>query len=65
MHAVIDFLQGYGWFIGTPLAFLIVVAYIFRPGANRAYKKDAELPFQDDEPKVGQDGDPKSQGPTP
>ena len=45
------FLQQYGWFIGVPLLFLIVVAYVFRPSARKRYQRDGEIPFEDEPPK--------------
>ena len=39
----------YLWFIGIPLIFVLVVIYVFRPGARRKYRRDAEIPFRDDD----------------
>lgn len=51
MNAIWSFLQQYGWFIGVPLLFLIVVAYVFRPSARKRYQRDGEIPFADQPPK--------------
>lgn len=48
MDAFWQFLHQYGWFIGAPLLFVIVVAYIFRPSARKRYEQDGEIPFEDD-----------------
>lgn len=37
----------YLWFIGVPLAFVVIAFYVFRPGARRRYRRDAEIPFED------------------
>ena len=50
MDTIWQFLQQYGWFIGMPLFFLIVVAYIFRPSARQRYQRDGEIPFADKPP---------------
>jgi cbb3-type cytochrome oxidase subunit 3 len=36
------------WWLGIPLLFVLVVLYVFRPGAKRRYRKDGEMPFEDD-----------------
>ena len=48
METIWPFLQQYGWFIGIPVLFLIVVAYVFRPGARQRYQRDGEIPFADE-----------------
>jgi cbb3-type cytochrome oxidase subunit 3 len=47
MNALWEFVQDYGWFIGIPILFLVVVAIIYRPGAKKEYQEDAEIPFED------------------
>ena len=47
MESITQFLAHYGWFIAVPLVFLIIVIYVFRPGARRRYEQDARIPFQD------------------
>ena len=51
METIWPFLQPYGWLIGVPLLFLIVLAYVFRPGARKRYQRDGEIPFADAPPK--------------
>ena len=51
MNTFWQFLQQYGWFLGVPLLFLIVVAYVFRPSAKKRYQRDGEIPFEDEPPK--------------
>jgi cbb3-type cytochrome oxidase subunit 3 len=48
MTHLFDFLSSYGWFFGIPIAFLAVVAWIYRPGAKRRYRDDARIPFKRD-----------------
>jgi cbb3-type cytochrome oxidase subunit 3 len=38
----------YGLYIAIPLAFLALVAWIYRPGAKRMYKADGNIPFHED-----------------
>jgi len=44
-----QFVADYVWFIGIPLIFLLIVLYVFRPGARRRYQKDAEIPFREED----------------
>lgn len=48
MQTFMTFLTEYGWFVGVPLVFLAVVAWVYRPGARRRYQRDAAIPFEDD-----------------
>jgi cbb3-type cytochrome oxidase subunit 3 len=41
----------YIWFIGIPVLFLLVVLYVFRPGAKRGYRRDANIPFKNEKDK--------------
>lgn len=45
MTALTHFLQQYGWFIGPPLALLIVIARVYRPAARARWRRDSRLPF--------------------
>jgi cbb3-type cytochrome oxidase subunit 3 len=36
------------WWLGVPLLFVLLVLYIFRPGAKRRYRKDARIPFEEE-----------------
>ena len=38
----------YGVFFGLPLLFLLIVAWIYRPGAKKRYQADGNLPFYGD-----------------
>ncbi|HNA29682.1 MAG TPA: CcoQ/FixQ family Cbb3-type cytochrome c oxidase assembly chaperone [Thiobacillaceae bacterium] len=49
MDYLINMLSEYGLFLGIPLVFLAVVAWVYRPGATQAYREDADLPFLEDE----------------
>lgn len=42
-------LGAYLWFLGIPILFLLIVFYVFRPGARRRYRRDAEIPFREDD----------------
>lgn len=55
MKTFLDFLSTYGLFLGLPLLFLAIVAWIYRPGTSRAYRADAEIPFTEDAGKPGKD----------
>lgn len=53
MDAFWQFLYQYGSFIGVPLLFLLVVAYVFRPSARKRYERDGAILFQDDQSDKG------------
>jgi cbb3-type cytochrome oxidase subunit 3 len=48
MQTILAFLKDYGWFIGLPLAFLVLLAWVYRPGARRRYQRDGAIPFDKD-----------------
>jgi cbb3-type cytochrome oxidase subunit 3 len=48
MYQIGNFLSDYGLFLGIPLAFLAVVAWIYRPSAKKRYEADGNLPFYGD-----------------
>jgi cbb3-type cytochrome oxidase subunit 3 len=52
MSHLLDLLSTYGLFLGIPILFLLVVFWIYRPGAARRYRKDALMPFEG-----GEEGD--------
>lgn len=37
------------WLWVIPIAFILVVLYIFRPKGKKGYDKDAQIPFADDD----------------
>ncbi len=43
-----DILSTYGLFLGIPILFLLIVFWVYRPGARRRYEDDARLPFEED-----------------
>ena len=45
MQAVAQFFLD-TWFFLIPIAFLVLVAWIFRPGARKRYEADGEIPFK-------------------
>jgi len=47
MQAMGHFFAAYGWFIGVPLLFIVVVAVIFRRGSRRS-EEDRCIPFDDE-----------------
>jgi cbb3-type cytochrome oxidase subunit 3 len=48
MTQMIHYLSQYVWFAGIPILFLAAVAWTYRPGSRRRYRKDAEIPFRED-----------------
>ncbi len=55
MQTMLDLLGTYGLFLGIPLLFLLIVAWIFRPGSAKGYLKDASIPFEADKPASSSD----------
>lgn len=51
MNELLSKLAPYLWLIGIPLLFLLLVLYVFRPGAKRKYRNKAQIPFEEDEDK--------------
>lgn len=49
MDWLMDLFADYGLFLGIPLIFLGIVAWIYRPGAKKRYQADANLPFREDD----------------
>jgi cbb3-type cytochrome oxidase subunit 3 len=35
--------------IGIPVIFLLIVAWVFRPGARQKYRRDANIPFEEND----------------
>lgn len=52
MAHFIDIFSAYGLFLGIPILFLLIVFWIYRPGARRRYQDDARLLFEEDEKRV-------------
>lgn len=50
MTNLMNFLSSYGWFFAIPVAFLAVIAWVYRPGADKRYRDDARIPFKQDGP---------------
>jgi cbb3-type cytochrome oxidase subunit 3 len=42
----------YIWLIGIPIAFLLIVVYVFRPRGKKRYEQDARIPFKEKEKPV-------------
>lgn len=51
MNGLIDVFTAYGLFLGIPLIFLLIVLWVYRPGAGKRYREDGEIPFHEDEDK--------------
>lgn len=49
MSGLIDVFTTYGLFLGIPLIFLLIVLWVYRPGAGKGYREDGEIPFHEDE----------------
>ena len=47
MTTLLHFLHDAGWFIGPPLALLVVIAWVYRPSAHARWRRDSRLPFDD------------------
>ncbi|TVR57768.1 MAG: cbb3-type cytochrome c oxidase subunit 3 [Candidatus Competibacteraceae bacterium] len=47
VQAIAQFLSDYGWFIGIPVIFIVVVLYVFRPSARKKYEEHGKIPLQD------------------
>jgi len=45
---LVQLLKEYGWFVGIPIAFLVVVWYVFRPQRRKRYEQDGRIPFDED-----------------
>lgn len=58
MNQLANLLMEYWLFLGIPLAFLAVVAWIYRPSAKKRYQADGNIPFYGDKKdgKTRQDG---------
>jgi cbb3-type cytochrome oxidase subunit 3 len=48
MDHLINLLVEYGLYLGIPLTFLVVVAWIYRPNAKKLYQADGNIPFYGD-----------------
>jgi cbb3-type cytochrome oxidase subunit 3 len=51
MQHFLQFISDYGWFIGIPLGFIVIVVYVFRPGARKKYEEEGRIPLEDKNPK--------------
>ncbi len=49
MDTLIAFVRDYGWFVGAPILFVAIVAWVFRPSARTRYRKDGDIPFEQPE----------------
>lgn len=50
MDQLLETLVRYLIWFGIPVAFVLLVMWIYRPGARRRYQKDATIPFHEDKP---------------
>ena len=51
MNQLLELLSTYGLFLGLPLLFILIVFWIYRPGAKRRYAADGNIPFFGDKKK--------------
>ena len=58
MQEAIAQITPYLLWLGIPVAFIVLVLWVFRPGAKRRYQQDGRIPFDEDEPP----SDPDSRG---
>lgn len=45
MDNFINLITSYGLFLGIPLLFLAIVAWVYRAGAGKGYEEDGRIPF--------------------
>jgi len=48
MNQYLNLFAEYALFLGIPLAFLLVVAWIYRTSAKKRYQDDGDIPFHGD-----------------
>jgi cbb3-type cytochrome oxidase subunit 3 len=48
MNPLVNSVVEYGLYLLIPLAFLAVVAWIYRPSAKKRYQADGNIPFYGD-----------------
>ena len=48
MNQLANFFAEYGLYLGIPLIFLALVAWIYRPSAKKRYQADGNIPFYGD-----------------
>jgi cbb3-type cytochrome oxidase subunit 3 len=48
MSQFLETFSAYGLYLGIPLLFLAIVAWVYRPGAKKRYQADGNLPFYGD-----------------
>ncbi|MDD5176355.1 MAG: cbb3-type cytochrome c oxidase subunit 3 [Sterolibacterium sp.] len=48
MNQFVSMLSEYGLFLGIPLVFLAIVAWVCRPSAKKRYQADGNIPFSGD-----------------
>ena len=51
MQRFMQFFLDNPWFFLIPIAFIALVAWVFRPSARKRYEEDAEIPFADKDDK--------------
>lgn len=53
MNQFINMITEYWLYLGIPLAFLVMLVWVYRPAAKRRYQADGKIPFEGDESEVG------------
>ena len=48
MAPFMDLLNAFGLYLGVPLLFVAIVAWIYRPSAKKRYQADGNIPFYGD-----------------
>lgn len=48
MDQFFNLFSEYGLFFGIPLLFILIVIWVYRPGAKKRYEADGNLPFRGD-----------------
>lgn len=49
MNSLVEIFTAYGLFFGIPLIFLLIVVWVYRPGAGKRYREDGEMPFEEED----------------
>jgi cbb3-type cytochrome oxidase subunit 3 len=48
MSQLADFVNAYGVYVASLVAFVAIVVWIFRPSARKRYQADGRIPFDED-----------------
>lgn len=59
MNQFITMFTEYWLYLGIPVAFLVMMAWVFRPAAKKRYQADGNIPFEggENEIRTGENSD--------